>query len=88
MTYSIKLRPDKILVQPTKEASSSFSTESKKYERKSIAVVTGIGDDIKGLKEGDTIVYDDSHSVDFSLEGTELSIITPDDIVAKIKEDK
>lgn len=86
---NIKLRTNKILVQPEANTSSSFSTESRKYDRKSIAYVKGVGDDINGLEVGDKVIYDDSHSIDFTIDGVSLSIITPEDIAAKIvkKED-
>ena len=86
---SIKLKPSKILVQPEANSSSSFSTESHKYERKSIAYIRGSGDNIKPgvIKEGDKIIYDDSHSIDFTIDGVSLSIVNPDDIVAIIQKE-
>ena len=39
---NIELKPEKILIQPTQEASSSFSTETKKYDRKAVGVIKGI----------------------------------------------
>lgn len=86
---AIKLKPNKILVQPEASQSSSFSTESRKYERKSIAYIRGIGDSIKPgvIKEGDKIIYDDSHSIDFTIDGVSLSIVNPDDIVAIIEKE-
>ena len=82
---NIKLRTNKILVQPEANTSSSFSTESRRYDRKSIAYVRGIGDGIEGLEEGDKVVYDDS--IDFTIDGVSLSIITPSDIAAKIEKE-
>lgn len=85
---SIELKPNKILIQPSQEATSSFSTESKKYERKSVAVVKAVSNYIAQIKAGDKVIYDDSHSIDFTIDGVSLSIIRPEDIVAYIKEDK
>ena len=85
---SIELKPNKILIQPSQEATSSFSTESKKYERKSVAVVKSVSNYVAQIKAGDKVIYDDSHSIDFTLDGVSLSIIRPEDIVAYIKEDK
>ena len=89
---NIKLTPSKILIQPTQEASSSFSTETKKYDRKAIAVIKGISEHpsiyVEKLRVNDKIIYDDSHSIDFTLDGVSLSIISPEDIVAIIEEDK
>ena len=85
---SIELKPNKILIQPSQEATSSFSTESKKYERKSVAVIKAVSNYIAQIKAGDKIIYDDSHSIDFTIDGVSLSIIRPEDIVAYIKEDK
>lgn len=84
----IKLRANKILVQPSQGTSSSFSMESRKYERKSVGIVQGVGDQIEGVEEGSTIIYDDSHSIDFTIEGIGYSIINPEDIAANIVEDK
>lgn len=85
---NIELKPDKILVQPTQEASSSFSTETKKYDRKAVGVIKGIPKSEYHYKVGDKIVFDDSDSIDFTIDGVALSIVDEFDIVAKIKGDK
>lgn len=85
---NIELKPGRILIQPTTEATSSFSTETKKYERKSVAVVKAVSPYIADIKEGTRVIYDDSHSIDFTLDGVSLSVVRPEDIVAFIKEDK
>jgi co-chaperonin GroES (HSP10) len=84
----IELKPNKILIQPSTEATSSFSTEQKKYDRKAVAIVKGVSNYVSQIKEGDKVIYDDSKSIDFTLDGISLSIISPEDIVAYIKEDK
>lgn len=85
----IELKPNKILVQPTQEASSSFSTESKKYDRKAIGVVKGLSkeDRFSGHDYiiGDKVIFNDEDSIDFTIDGVALSIIDEYDIVAKIK---
>lgn len=88
LIQNIELKPNKILIQPSTEATSSFSMETKKYERKAVAVVKAVSPYVAELKEGTKVIYDDSHSIDFSLDGVSLSIIKPEDIVAYIKEDK
>lgn len=88
---SIKLKPEKILIQPTTENTSSFSTEHKKYDRKSIGIVKGIPNGrMSGYdyKIGDKVIYDDGDSIDFSIDGVSLSIVDDFDIVATIKEKK
>lgn len=85
---NIKLKPNKILIQPSNESASSFSMEQRKYDRKAVAIVKGVSNYIAKIKEGDKVIYDDSNSIDFTLDGVALSIITPNDIVAFIKEDK
>lgn len=91
---NIELKPNKILVQPTQEASSSFSTESKKYDRKAIGVVKGIPEQdslsaydlVQGKYNiGDTVIFNDEDSIDFTIDGVALSIIDEYDVVAKIK---
>lgn len=85
---NIELKPNKILIQPSIEATSSFSIEQKKYDRKSVAVVKAVSNYVAQIKEGDKIIYNDSNSIDFTIDGVSLSIIEPQDIVAYIKEDK
>ena len=85
---NIELKPNRILIQPSNEATSSFSTEQKKYERKSVAVVKKVSKYVANLKEGEKVIYDDSESIDFTIDGVSLSIIRPEDIVATIKEDR
>ena len=89
---NIQLKQEKVLIQPTTEATSSFSTEQKKYDRKAVGIVKGISK--KGRLSGydfgigDKVIYNDSDSIDFTLDGVGLSIIDEYDIVAIIKEDK
>lgn len=85
---NIELKPNRILIQPVQNGSSSFSTESRKYDRKSVAVVKGVSKYIAQLPIGEKIIYDDSNSIDFTIDGVSLSIIQPENIVAYIKEDK
>lgn len=89
---NIELKPEKILIQPTQEASSSFSTETKKYDRKAVGVIKGIPKNGRlsgyGYKVGDKIIFDDSDSIDFTIDGVALSIVDEFNIVAKIKGDK
>lgn len=85
---NIELKPEKILVQPTQEASSSFSTETKKYDRKAVGVIKGIPKSEHNYSIGDKIIFDDSDSIDFTIDGVTLSIVDEFDIVAKIKGDK
>lgn len=77
----------KLLVSPLKEASSSFSMETKKYDRICIGAIKASGPDVSGY-EGITVVFDDSHSVDFSINGEQFSIIDYNDIVATIGEEE
>lgn len=87
LIQNIELKPEKILIQPTQEASSSFSTESKKYDRKAIGVVKNTSKN-SSYEVGDKIIFDDSDSIDFTIDGVSLSIVDEYDIVAKIKGDK
>ena len=80
----IILKNDKVLIQPTQEASSSFSIEQRKYDRRSIGIIK-LTSKTSSYEEGDTIIYDDKDSIDFTLEGSPLSIIDEYDIVAVIK---
>lgn len=81
----IKLRPKEVLLQPVREA-SSFNSDRKKYERNAVAVVKGISRHVdEDVQIGTKVIYDDSHSIDFSIDGVALSIIGCDDIVAIIE---
>lgn len=83
---NIILKPNRVLIKPTDDG-SSFSLERKKYERRSIAEVMLVSDYVANIKPGDRIIYDDSKSIDFTLDGVQLSIIHPEEIVAFIKEE-
>ena len=92
---NIKLLQGAILIQPTQDATSSFSTETKKYDRKAIGIVKGIADTVIfppvhqiAFHEGDKVIFDDSQSIDFTIDGVALSIVYPTEIVDIIKEDK
>lgn len=87
LLQDIELKPEKILIQPTQEASSSFSTESKKYDRKAIGVVKNISKH-SSYEIGEKVIYDDSDSIDFTIDGVSLSVVDEYDIVATIKGDK
>lgn len=85
----IELQPNKILIQPTTET-SSFSTEVKKYERKAVAkaLLVGGDDNTKIATGTEYIIYDDSHSIDFTLDGENLSIVDITDVVAFVRKEK
>ncbi len=89
---NIELKSGKMLIQPTQEASSSFSTESKKYDRKAIGVIKGVckDDDFSeyDFHIGDKVIFNDEDSIDFTIDGTSLSVIDEYDIVAIIRGDK
>jgi co-chaperonin GroES (HSP10) len=83
----IKLRQDKILVQPTQDTASTFSMETKKYDRKAIGIIKAVPEDSEEAI-GSKVIYDDSHSIDFTIEGISYTIVSKEDIVAIIEEDK
>lgn len=83
----IKLRQDKILVQPTQDTASTFSMETKKYDRKAIGIIKAVPEDSEETI-GSKVIYDDSHSIDFTIEGISYTIVSREDIVAIIEEDK
>lgn len=82
---NIKLEPNKVLLEP-ETATSAFNSEHRKYERKSVAIVRGERLNYGNVKTGDKVIYDDSNSIDFRLDGTDYSIVRPGDIVAVIEE--
>lgn len=82
---NIELEKDYVLLEPV-AGTSSFSTETRKYDRKAIAIVRGISQGEEELKPGDKIIFDDKDSIDFELEGQKLCIVSVFDIVARIKE--
>lgn len=87
------IKPGYALVKPVLDDTTGFSSEHKKYDRKSIGVVegvlldakTGFSDTIAGC--GAKVVFDDSHSVDFRLDGTDYAVVSVDDILGVITEE-
>lgn len=90
MTKHIKPEINKVLVKPV-SSQSSFSTETKRYDRKAIGTVEEIGTLVEpypNLGVGSTVIYDDSKSVDFEIEGVSYSMIDCTNIVGYIQEEK
>lgn len=82
----ILVRPEHTLIRPISASQSEFSSEQRKYDRKSIGIIEQMGHTITMKKaaifhKGDTVVYDDSNSVDFDSEGISYSIIKNEAIV-------
>jgi co-chaperonin GroES (HSP10) len=53
-----------------------------------VGVIKGIPKSEHNYSIGDKIIFDDSDSIDFTIDGVALSIVDEFDIVAKIKGDK
>jgi co-chaperonin GroES (HSP10) len=90
MTKHILPEPNRVLIKPV-SSNSSFSTETKRYDRKAIGSVEAVGSVAEllsnRLRPGKTVIYDDGKSVDFEIDGTSYSIIHADDIVGYIQEE-
>lgn len=85
----IKLKRGCYLIQPISGYKPAFTTEQRKYDRKTLAqLVSANPEEEEPLEVGDTLIYDDSHSIDFNLEGIDYSIIKSKDIVGVFKEAK
>lgn len=85
----INIRPDKICLEPDNSSSSSFASEHKKYDRKSIATVVAISEHSDSdYRVGDKVIFDDRYSIDFQLNGKDYSIVDIEEVVATLKGDK
>lgn len=79
---NILVRPEHTLIRPISASQSEFSSEQRKYDRKSIGIIEQMGHTQATIfHKGDTVVYDDSNSVDFDSEGRSYSIIKNEAIV-------
>lgn len=86
---NLNLKLGYAVIQPTQQPTSSFSTETRRYDRKAIGKIIKIEDEGDSYKaEGDIVIYDDKNSIDFTIDGASYSIIPISDIVATFKEDK
>lgn len=95
----IEVKPGYSVLKPT--YSQAFAQEHKKYERKSTAEVVAFEPEVVFInpdedysahtvlapKVGDMVVYDDSHSVNLQLDGTDYEIVNNNDILATIREE-
>lgn len=97
----IEVKPGYSVLKPTHSKASAFAQEHKKYERKSTAEVIAFEPEVVFIKPdedfyppaglapkvGDVVVYDDSHSVNLQLDGTDYEIVNNNDILATIREE-
>jgi len=83
-TPKIQVKPCRILIQPSNET-SSFATETKKYDRHAIGTVQGVYIGCS-MKPGDQVIYDDSNAIEFSMNGVSYEIVNVEDIAAFIQE--
>jgi len=71
--------------QPTKTASGIYLPESSK-EKSDVAIVRGIGADVKEVKTGDRIVYKSYSATSVKVQGEEYLLIKEEDILATVQQ--
>lgn len=87
---NLVLKPCYVLVEPQPDSTSTFSSEHKKYDRKSIGtiVLSFADEDHPKYSEGVKIVFDDANSISLSAGGKAYELLHQDDILGFFKEDK
>jgi len=71
--------------QPTKTASGIYLPESSK-EKSDLAVVCGVGSDVKEVKSGDRVVYKSYSATSVKVQGEEYLLIKEEDILATVEQ--
>lgn len=86
----MKLHPlkDRVVAKPVEAAaktSSGFYVPDSAKEKPQIGEVVAVGSDVKEVKVGDKIVYEQYKKDDFKLDGEELFIVKEENILAVVK---
>ena len=68
----------------TQTASGIYLPDNAK-EKPVLAVIKGVGPEVKELKVGDKIVYKEYSTTELKIDGTEYLIVKEEDVLATIK---
>ncbi|HEY5695339.1 MAG TPA: co-chaperone GroES [Candidatus Saccharimonadales bacterium] len=67
----------------TQTASGIYLPDNAK-EKPVLAVVKAVGPDVKGIKQGDKIVYKEYSTTELTIDGTEYLIVKEEDVLATV----
>lgn len=67
----------------TQTASGIYLPDNAK-EKPVLAVVKAVGPDVKGIKQGDKIVYKEYSPTELTIDGTEYLIVKEEDVLATV----
>lgn len=87
---SISLKSGYVLIEPQPDSTSSFSSEHKKYERKSIGTVLNANVDeylAPIYKPGTSVIYDDANSISILVSGACYEVVKESAIVGIFEEE-
>lgn len=87
----ISLKQGYTLIEPQPDSTSSFSSEHKKYDRKSIGtiLITNCSREWAVFyKPNQRVIFDDSHSISIQINGATYEVVPDTDIVGIFEEGK
>ena len=87
---SISLKHCYVLIEPQPDSTSSFSSEHKKYDRKSIGTIikANASDEFKVFyKPGTRVIFDDSNSISILVSGSCYEVVNESAILGIFEED-
>ena len=86
----LSLKEGYLLIKPQQDSTSSFNSEHKKYDRKSIGSIVK-GNPTKPFKviykDGTMVVFDDARSIEVTASGSSYEVIKEEDILGIFEED-
>jgi co-chaperonin GroES (HSP10) len=88
---NLMLKTGYVLVEPQPDSTSSFSSEHKKYERKSIGtiVLSAASRELRPFyRVGSKVVFDDAHSIGITAGGKSYEVLPEDDILGIFDEEE
>ena len=86
----LSLKQGYILIEPQPDSTSSFSSEHKKYDRKSLGTIikANATKEYKVFyKPGTKVLFDDSTSISFQANGAGYEVVKEKDILGIFEED-
>ena len=87
----INLKQGYCLIEPQPDSTSSFSSEHKKYDRKSIGTILIANcsrDWALFYKPNQRVIFNDNNSISIQINGATYEIIPDDDIVGIFEEEE
>lgn len=88
---NLMLKTGYVLIEPQPDSTSSFSSEHKKYDRKSIGtiVLSAASMELKPFYQvGIKVIFDDAHSISLTAGGKAYEVLPESDILGFFEEDE